>query len=925
MRLERPPIGQGIFGGSASLQKGSSFRASLSALSIDANPGLKRLDSNAAGAMRPGTADSASKLGGGEYTMAAARKQLQVTTRSLNTGLLPTESLLSQQVMPAMRPSSASSTNMAAWKAYGSPGVRGIPRPSPPPSPSHANTNPHLFAGVASKSPRAQSLGGGFKIALRPSSAPLARPVGPDYSPYDQQASSPKPPGSPLGKSPKAAAPVLSRAGRAGAGGGRPASAQRPQEAAPIAVATADGDLRFSQTLPTDPYGKYIWEAQSRVARAGAAAAPKPSSGTGRRQGSGRAPFANTAAASAAGPGGGQRFQTARLSTLHQLGPAFRPPTVTGFATPDPSLDSTLPGPGDPRWGYMRLGRTQITKLQAALKMPTPQRERPTTAPAISLGRSARRDDGKDQGGDDDDGAKKAKKPMKEKESAGMALRRGGARFGGDNDEDDGDGGDVGGKAKAAGFSLQADNDGSNDEAPVFRLGAGRRKKAGFGGGDDDEGGPAAPPAAPAAPMAQDDEGEQPAVLSLGGGRKKPKKKAAGFAGFADDEPEPQPQPPPPAQPANDPEGPSHDCAPEASAAPCSSPRPASSRPHSSQPSSARGMSAKPERCAPARRADPREYLDEGDDGEEVEVVPVDDEPLAGVDEAEGEAGKESPAADEAGPEAGLGVVDGGASDPLPPRAIVAAAAREEEPEEAPVAAEVMPGSAAAAPAAVCDEDDCAGTTEQAAERVASSATDAGSQSGQPCGDDAVAAACREDACDGDALASLHGATAAAAAQRRPHGHGAYGQDVCGSEASNGECIADDDGDEDEVGEGPGTGARQGGEVAGGSDGAFAHVPYEPGRAGSLSRPSSVHRPASARPTSGRPTSARPTSAQPAPGMRSAGSGRLEYGGSFSAAHGGAAEANVGALYNIHEHGEVVEEGEDDAEAGAEDGEWEEA
>ncbi|KAG2445975.1 hypothetical protein HXX76_000578 [Chlamydomonas incerta] len=209
---------------------------------------------------------------------------------------------------------------------------------------------------------------------------------------------------------------------------------------------TDSGKVMFEYTLPTDPYSKFLWEEQARKARAsmsrhlanmavaasvngggGSGAATGGGGSGGSRPGSALRPGSVPATPMGNGAGGGgsvngwtsspmstvsavvagggaggvgspgvgmrARFSSATIAAMQRQGPDHRPHLVLGFAAPDIAEDTTLPGPGDPRWGYTRLGRTQIDRLQAALKISDQSLvSRPTSAPTLALrtaGRSA--------------------------------------------------------------------------------------------------------------------------------------------------------------------------------------------------------------------------------------------------------------------------------------------------------------------------------------------------------------------------------------------------------------------------------------------------------------------------------------------------------------------------------------------------------
>ncbi|KAG2452539.1 hypothetical protein HYH02_002777 [Chlamydomonas schloesseri] len=422
---------------------------------------------------RPHTADSSRpKLVQGDYTYTTARRNLTIASQQLGADLLPAEAVLAAAAngsagaplgVPSLRPASASSnaTNMAAWKAYGSPAARGQPRPAPAPPPSHANTNPHMFSSVSSKPPRVQALGGGFRLQ-RPHSAPSTGPAngGAPYSEHHYQhhhlahthyAAQPGSPSSPGSRPPRQPSSPTRRQGGNGLGprgalGANPAVLGVEVPDVLGAGKTDSGKVMFEHTLPTDPYSKFLWEEQARKARAsmsrhianmavaasvnggGSAGNGAGGGGGGSRPASalrtGSVPATPVAyGATGAGGGGGSvngwnssqlstasavvagggvgspgvgmraRFSSATIAAMQRQGPDHRPHLVVGFAAPDIAEDTTLPGPGDPRWAYTRLGRTQIDRLQAALKMTdTSRASRPTSAPALALrtaGRSA--------------------------------------------------------------------------------------------------------------------------------------------------------------------------------------------------------------------------------------------------------------------------------------------------------------------------------------------------------------------------------------------------------------------------------------------------------------------------------------------------------------------------------------------------------
>ncbi|KXZ56024.1 hypothetical protein GPECTOR_2g1576 [Gonium pectorale] len=324
------------------------------------------------------------------------RASYQLSSQLMTGLLVPAASaapLSHRGTIPAMVPTAASITNAAAWKAFGSPSARGRSRPPPMPAISHANTNPQVISGMNSKLPRVQALGGGFRLP-RPQSAPCAptgMPLGDDFAPAHT---------GPAARRLATSMAASTAAAVGGSGGGRTRSSPVPLEVDipdPLGAGKTDsGKVMFEHTLPTDPYGKHLWEEQARKARAnmnrhiaamaaaaavngglafgnGAVSTSGGSRPASARRGAPSSPTGSTAAAAAAvagvGPAMRPRFSSATISELQRQGLDYRPQTVLGFAAPDITEDATLPGPNDPRWAYTRLGRTQIDRLQQTLKM----------------------------------------------------------------------------------------------------------------------------------------------------------------------------------------------------------------------------------------------------------------------------------------------------------------------------------------------------------------------------------------------------------------------------------------------------------------------------------------------------------------------------------------------------------------------------
>ncbi|PNH04984.1 hypothetical protein TSOC_008787 [Tetrabaena socialis] len=403
-------------------------RASKASVNGSSGLGSPQLRPLAEGPSRP-------KLVDGDYTYTTVRRNLVVSSQTVGRELFPGEAaaLALSHTMPAMRPTSANTMNVAAWKAYGSPSARGMPRPVPPPTPSHANTNPQMFAGITSKPPRVMAFGGGYKLADRPQSAPMMAP-GQDPSAWPAQSRSP--PRAPL--SPPRRPPLHATRSASAGSAAHPLLPSPSASATLLAVALPDpvgggktdgGTVMFEHTLPTDPLGLFLWEQQARKARAnmvrhvaamvaaaainggvvggsgGGAAGSTSRPASARRAAAGSssvlaaASAVGAAASAGGGPGMRPRFSSSSIAALQRQGPDTKPPTILGFSAPDLLGDSTLPGPGDPRWTYTRLGRTQLDRLQQALKMPESPAHRPTSAPVLVLGGGRAGGGGGDGGG----------------------------------------------------------------------------------------------------------------------------------------------------------------------------------------------------------------------------------------------------------------------------------------------------------------------------------------------------------------------------------------------------------------------------------------------------------------------------------------------------------------------------------------------
>uniref|UniRef100_A0A7S0RKY1 Uncharacterized protein n=1 Tax=Chlamydomonas leiostraca TaxID=1034604 RepID=A0A7S0RKY1_9CHLO len=246
------------------------------------------------------------------------------------------------------RPKSAA-VNTAAWKAYGSPSVRGQARsPRSPAAPTAPSQNTEFMPG---RMPTVQRLGGGFRYPMRPWTANPAGPSSPSVrSSWAPGAGATQTPPAYTQGSPLSAPPTLERPAQINA------AVYQEHKA-------VGGELRFSQTLPTDPNAKRVWS--DLLSKAGGPAtrrvqSARPSHGSPTRAHSGR--HSSTSVGS-----GRERFASAYIYQTQHMQSA---PIVPGFAAPESEL--VLPNPHDPRWTYTRLGRSALARLQGAMKMNRP-------------------------------------------------------------------------------------------------------------------------------------------------------------------------------------------------------------------------------------------------------------------------------------------------------------------------------------------------------------------------------------------------------------------------------------------------------------------------------------------------------------------------------------------------------------------------
>ncbi|GAX74055.1 hypothetical protein CEUSTIGMA_g1505.t1 [Chlamydomonas eustigma] len=314
-----------------------------------------------------------------DFSYTTSRRPMKMKTHVLGADTMPSflstmPSFLSISTPPAnfqykARPKS-SMVNTAAWKAYGSPKLRGISKEAPVPDRMHPNPKSSVIGAMSNRQSTVQTLGGGYQV-VQPTTRPHTAPMGGRYLQQQLQPNR-------YIVGPKLEAPPKMR---------RPATAScHPPSSRDQMNRDQSEEYKFSETLPSDPVAMKAWldMFQCKGASLGfnksqdvtclQTQQPAPPSSFPSRPTSARSRPVSGRTSSRP-----ERFQSLTLKSVQEEGINYRPLVVAGYS--DPLEEVVIPDASDTSWTYSRLSVTSLTRICNNLKL-DPTRRRPYSAPA---------------------------------------------------------------------------------------------------------------------------------------------------------------------------------------------------------------------------------------------------------------------------------------------------------------------------------------------------------------------------------------------------------------------------------------------------------------------------------------------------------------------------------------------------------------